>query len=256
VSTFDLYSRYYDLLYREKDYLAEVDHVAGLLERHGHATGDVLELGCGTGIHATMLAERNYQVHGIDLSAEMLAVAARRRDAQPVHMQRRLGFESGDIRSYRAGREFDAVVSLFHVFSYQSSNADLAAAFETAATHLRKGGVLICDFWFGPAVLAQRPAVRVRRLSADGTHIIRIAEPKLHFDRNVVDVDYEILIIDDADQRLQTIRETHVMRYLFMPELRAFASACGLSLERSMAWMSEAALDDTTWSGCAVFRKT
>jgi SAM-dependent methyltransferase len=73
-NVFDAYSRYYDLLYREKDYAAEADYVARLLRAHGAGT-ELPEFGCGTGEHARLLAAHGYQVLGIDRSAQMIAHA-------------------------------------------------------------------------------------------------------------------------------------------------------------------------------------
>ena len=52
MSVFGPYSRYYDLLNRDKDYDGEVEYVAGLLRRHSkRPVRSVLDVGCGTGSH-------------------------------------------------------------------------------------------------------------------------------------------------------------------------------------------------------------
>ena len=71
----------------------------------------------------------------------------------------------GDIRSVRLGRRFDAVISLFHVMSYQILDSEVAAVLDTAACHLAPGGLLLFDVWHGPAVLFQGPASAARSLS-------------------------------------------------------------------------------------------
>ena len=98
---FDAYSRYYDLLYRDKDYAAEVVYVADLLERYGVSGLELLEFGSGTGRHGRLLAERGYRVTGIERSAEMVA------QALPFP-----GFscQQGDICTVQLGRTFDAVL--------------------------------------------------------------------------------------------------------------------------------------------------
>ena len=52
-----------------------------------------------------------------------------------------------------------------------STNADLLAAFATAREHLNPGGVFIFDCWYGPAVLAERPSVRIKRMEDGATSI-------------------------------------------------------------------------------------
>jgi len=92
---FDAYAAYYDLLYRDKDYPAEVRYVQSLLRRHGVNSGEILELGCGTGKHAEQLARLGYSVHGIDLSPSMVDIARRRTSSD------RIRFDVGDARSAR-----------------------------------------------------------------------------------------------------------------------------------------------------------
>jgi len=48
---FERYAAYYDLLYRDKDYAAEVDYVLHTLHEAAPQIKAVLELGCGTGRH-------------------------------------------------------------------------------------------------------------------------------------------------------------------------------------------------------------
>ena len=64
----------------------------------------------------------------------------------------------GDIREIRLNKRFDTVIALFHVISYQTTNEDVTAAFETARQHLNSGGIFIFDISYGPAVLTERPA--------------------------------------------------------------------------------------------------
>ena len=46
---------------------------------------------------------------------------------------------------------------MFAVIGYQTSNDELFAALQTVRRHLKPKGLFICDFWYGPAVLKQRP---------------------------------------------------------------------------------------------------
>ena len=255
MSVFARYARYYDLLNRDKDYSAEVDYVRRLIEIHAPGSRSILELGCGTGLHACMLAEHGHVVHGIDMSADMLEAAGRRRAALSAELRAAVEFQFGDVRTYRHASSFDVVASLFHVFSYQTANSDLSAAFHTAAAHLRPGGTLICDFWYGPVVLKDRPETRVKRLHDDEIDIVRIAEPTVHHATNVVDVNYEIRIVERKTSNAQTITEQHRLRYLFLPELELHADQNELRLVQAYRWMTEQPPDESSWSVAAVFKK-
>lgn len=253
MKVFDQYARYYDLLYRDKDYRLEVDFVLSLINRYAPGKRSIFEMGCGTGIHAQMFAEAGHEIHGIDLSESMLESAVRRRDMLFPELRERLSFSQGDVRTYRADRRFDVVLSLFHVFSYQNENADLEASFVTAATHLNEGGVFVFDYWYGPAVLALRPETRVKRLYDGDLSILRIAESELKENRSVVEVNYETHV--EIGNISEVIREKHCMRYLFLLEIEFFAKKCGFELIRHQAWLRDEEPSLRSWSGCSILRR-
>lgn len=248
---FDSYARYYDLLYRDKDYAAEAAYVGSRLKRHAPRAARILELGCGTGAHAAHLAQMGYAVHGVDQSDSMLARAAARRASLAAETAARLSFGRGDVRTVRTGAMYDAVVSLFHVMSYQVTNADLQAAFATAAAHLTPGGLFLFDFWYGPAVLAQRPETRVKRLEDDSIKVTRIAEPVMRENECVVDVNYTVFIEEKGSGSVRQVRETHRMRYLFLPEL-ALLQGVAFRERASWAWMSDGDPGPHSWAAFQV----
>lgn len=214
----------------------------------------MLELGCGTGAHAGHLARAGYTVHGVDFSASMLTRAEARKAALPPDLAGRLSFSRGDVRGVRMDGTYDAVISLFHVMSYQTSNADLQAAFATAAAHLQPGGVFVFDFWYGPAVLTQKPEVRVKRLADDDIKVTRIAEPVMRMDENVVDVNYTVFIEVQATGKVEQVQETHRMRHLWLPELALYRD--GLFEERAThAWMEDGPPGAHSWAGVQVLAR-
>lgn len=254
-TVFDAYSRYYDLLYRDKDYAGEASYIASQLRRHAPGAARILELGCGTGGHAEHLARMGFAVSGIDQSETMLAEAVARKANLPPEIARRLAFAPGDARTARTGEIYDAVISLFHVMSYQTTDADLEAVFATAAAHLRPGGLFLYDFWYGPAVLAQRPQARVKRLEDERIRVTRDARPAMHDDQRVVEVHYAVRIESKESGAVQHLRETHRMRYLFLPELAALRGAA-FEERASRAWLSEDAPGPQSWSAFQVLART
>lgn len=252
---FNSYARYYDLLYRDKDYAGESEYVAAHISEQIPKANKILELGCGTGAHAEYLARMGYTVHGIDMSEAMLARAVARKAMLPPEIAGRLSFSLGDVCSIRTGETYDAVISLFHVMSYQTTNTDLEATFDTAAVHLESGGLFLFDFWYGPAVLTQKPEVRVKRLEDEEIKVTRIAEPEMHVNENTVDVNYTVFIEVKTSMLVEQVKEKHQMRYLFLPELVCFAGADTWSDFKSYGWMKLQALHQDDWSGFMVTTK-
>jgi SAM-dependent methyltransferase len=253
------YARHYDQLYADKDYSGESRYVSGLLSRWRCPGERLLDLGSGTGRHALCLAELGYRVRGVELSPEMLALAASRA-AEHAPGLRRSGltppaFVQGDMRAVRLGRGFDAVVSLFHALSYQVEDDDLRAAFQTAGAHLRDGGLFLFDAWYGPAVLAELPGPRVKRVH-DGSHeLVRLAQPTVFPALNVVAVDYRLLVEEKSTGTRTETRERHRLRYVFEPEVAELAGECGFEVLSAGEWLTGRPLGPGTWSACFVLRR-
>jgi len=245
-AVFNAYSRYYDLLYRDKDYVAEAEYIAGLLERFGVTGKDLLEFGSGTGKHGRLLAQRGYEVTGIERSAEMVAQA----DVVP-------GFscQQGDICTVQLDQAFDAVLSLFHVVSYQTTNDAVQAVFARAAEHLEAGGLFVFDVWYSPAVYAQKPEVRVKRMADEVTEITRIAEPEIFPNENRVNVNYTIFARDLVSGEEETMTETHPMRHFSMPELELLAQMSGFAVVGTEEFLTGSKPSEETWGVCFVMKR-
>ncbi len=244
MSVFGAYSRYYDLLYRDKDYAGEAAYIHRLIQAHSPGAKNVLNLGCGSGRHDRELAALGYLVTGVDRSEEMLDSARNNASA----LSNAPEYICADLCNLRIARRFDAVLALFHVFSYQASNADLKAAFATIREHLAPGGVCLFDCWYGPAVLADRPQERVKELEDDRVKVVRRALPVMHPNENLVDVCYHIDVVSIADNDRQELEETHRMRYLFRPEVEMLLSENGLQSVQFEEWMTGRNPGFETWN--------
>ena len=98
-----------------------------------HPPRTILELGSGGGNNASHLKAR-FTCTLTDLSPDMLALS-RTLNPECEHLE-------GDMRTLRLGREFD-VVFIHDAISYLTTEEDLRAAIETAAVHVRPGGVVV-----------------------------------------------------------------------------------------------------------------
>ncbi len=245
-TVFNAYSRYYDLLYQDKDYVGETGYIQTLLVRYGITQGNLLEFGSGTGKHGCLLAKRGYKVHGIERSAEMVAQAAQCE-----------GFtcQQGDICTLHLGRAFNAVLSLFHVVSYQVSNDALISLFDRSLEHLMPGGLFIFDVWYSPAVYAQRPGVRVKRMADDSVEITRIAEPVIYPNENRVDVNYTVFARNVDTGEYSKFTETHPIRHFSIPEIDILATQCGFERVATEAFLTGGNPGENTWGVCFVLRK-
>ncbi|MCP5106376.1 MAG: class I SAM-dependent methyltransferase, partial [bacterium] len=165
------YSNQYDRFYLDKDYASECDLVEAVFEKFATKPRTLLDLGCGTGSHALLLAERGYRVTGVDRSPHMLETA--REKAGEKNLE--INFIQHDISALTQEHPdldtpVDAVISMFAVIGYLTGNAQLAETFANIRRFLTPGGVFIFDCWYGPAVVSQRPETRVHTYDIADDH--------------------------------------------------------------------------------------
>ncbi|MDB9396252.1 class I SAM-dependent DNA methyltransferase [Microcystis aeruginosa] len=237
-------SYYYDLVVGHqgynKDYVKEVEFIHDVIQNYTTEAQSILDLGCGTGYHAALLAKKGYSVHGVDLSAEMLEQAKTRVENQT--MASCLSFSQGNVCTIRLDRQFDVVLALFHVVNYQVTNQDLLATFATVKNHLKAGGIFICDVSYGPYVLGEfksRPTASILRLedNSNGNEVTHISELNFLTHENIVEVTHNLWVTNQENQLLENSRETHPQRYLFKPEVELLADACELTVLDAMPWL-------------------
>ena len=240
------YSRYYDLLYKDKDYKGEVDYINAIIKKFSTRNcKSILDIGCGTGKHLRFFKDAGYHVSGIDLSESMIAEAK-------IHLQQEDDLHYSKASDFNLEKKFDVIVSLFHVMSYQTENKDLEMIFKNVYNHLEERGLFIFDFWYGPAVLTDPPVVKIKRLEDNEINVTRITEPVMRVNSNTIDVNFEVLIEDKKLHTLDVINETHKMRYLFLPEIEQYVFRAGLKMIDSFKWMMFSELSVDTWYGVVV----
>lgn len=248
------YAKFYNLLYKDKNYEEESEYVDHLIRLYYPGAKTILDLGCGTGRHDLHLAEKGYLVTGVDMSDEMLSFAKKLKVSGRSN-NHSLNFFPGDVREIRLEKSFDVVISLFHVMSYQTTNEDIQKSFKTASTHLKENGIFIFDCWYGPGVLADKPQVRVKKTDDKEISIIRISEPVIYPHDNLVDVHYHLLIRDKKNQRTDEIKECHRMRYLFQPEVKLFLENSDFEFVALLEFLKDTLPGPQSWSACFIARK-
>ena len=250
---FDKYAQYYDLLYQDKDYQREADYILSHIKKHHPETINILEFGSGSGIHGRLLANAGFHVRGIERSQEMIdqghsANLGKNQNSTFSCIQ-------GDCKSTIIGDHFDAVISLFHVLSYQTSNEKILAMLKNAHRQLKPGGVFIFDYWHAPAVWHIGPTLRVKRVSNHQLAITRIAEPECFREQNVVQVNYQTFVEDLTSSHISEIKETHEMRAFETHEIKEFANQTGFTLLHSEEWLTSYTPTKETWGVCTILQK-
>ncbi len=249
---FGNYSNYYDFIYKDKDYPAETDFIDSLIKKFSNGNiKTILDMGCGTGGHAFLLAQKGYNVMGIDRSEGMLSIAKEKAKKTKTSVD----FLKADIRDFNLNKEFDAVISMFAVMGYQTTNEDFEKALLNASQHLKHGGLFIFDVWFGPTVISQKPRDKIKIIENNDGKIIRLTRSTLDILKHTVDVNFNVMKIID-DKIIEQIEETHTLRFFFPMELELFIKNSGYQIIKMIPFMKiDGILSENDWDMTIVAKK-
>ena len=196
--------------------------------------GPLLELACGTARVTIPLARAGHEITGLDMSANMLAVARRKLAQEPADVRARIQLGEGDMRDFSLDERFRLIIIPFSAFQVLLDREDQRRCLECCARHLEPDGRLGIDV-FHP---------KLSRLAADAG----VEEAPEEFPgpegitvRLSAHTDYDI-----ANQRLrsgcryertapggETAISEHLLElhYFFRFEMEWMLEACGFEVE-------------------------
>ncbi len=101
--------------------------------------GRALDLGCGAGSNALMLAGQGWTVTGVDWSEEAIRLATEAAAEQGLDAR----FMVGDVTTWKPPEQYDLVISTYAL----PVGADARTAVRTARSALADGGTLLVVEW-------------------------------------------------------------------------------------------------------------
>jgi SAM-dependent methyltransferase len=215
---FEKTARFYDAIYSWKDYAAEARQLKTLLveRQQTMAPRTLLDVACGTGAHVPYL-RGDFAYEGLDLDAQMLALAHERFPDIPFH--------HGDMRDFELGRQFDVVTCLFSSIAYVKTADKLEQATATMARHVRRGGVLVIEPFVAPqeweagrptATFVDQPDLKIARMSVSAR------------EGDIAILDFHYLVAAPAG--VEHLTERHELGLFTDAEYRRAFAATGLDV--------------------------
>lgn len=134
---------HYDALTDDVQYDAWADYAEHIFARLGVSPKLVLDLACGTGSLSLRMAQRGYEMIGVDLSPDMLAAAAEK--AYAFEPERRPIFLCQDMAQLDLYGTIDAALCCLDSVNYVTDENALARAFSRVSLFLNPGGVFLFD---------------------------------------------------------------------------------------------------------------
>ena len=135
----------YDVLMADAEYSDRTAFLERMLRQSPFPVGRVLDIGCGTGTVAWLLAERGYRVIAADLSEEMLSVARGKCAKFPGDFCPPLFVRQAMQKLDIGNRTVDAAISTIDALNYLTREEDLIETFRRVYHSLRSGGRFLFD---------------------------------------------------------------------------------------------------------------
>lgn len=126
------FAKYYDIFYQNKDYKKEVKFLLNFIDDNMN----VLDIGCGTGIHASLLQKENISVDGLDLNKEMLDIAKKRIKGS-LYNQNMLNID--------INKKYNIIISMFAVLNHLKNTDELEIVFKNMSNILLPNGKILID---------------------------------------------------------------------------------------------------------------
>ncbi len=126
---------------KDVDYGEWTDYIEELFKANDVKPSMVLDLGCGTGSFCIEMAQRGYEMIGVDLSPDMLSCAK----AKSLGKNLDILYLNQDITGFELYGTVDAVVSLMDSMNYVTYKKDIKQVFKLVKNYLNPGGLFIFD---------------------------------------------------------------------------------------------------------------
>ena len=204
------------------------EYLHRLLREYGIDSGMVLDLGCGTGTMTEYLAERGYDMIGVDYSEDMLEIALEKK----LKSGHDILYLCQDMREFELYGTVRAIVSICDSVNYITEPSELQQVFYWVNNYLDPDGIFIFDF---------NTEYKYREILGDCT----IAESRedcsfiwdnYYYDKEKIN-EYELsLFVRDEElsengrEMYQRYQETHYQRGYTLEEMKALLEAAGMQV--------------------------
>ncbi len=126
------FAKYYDIFYKNKNYAMETEFLKNFINQDD----EIIDIGCGTGLHASLLQQDGFKVDGLDFNKEMLDIA-KGRVSSNLYLQ--------NILDININKKYDVIISMFAVLNHLKDTRELEKALMNMKNILADKGKIIID---------------------------------------------------------------------------------------------------------------
>jgi SAM-dependent methyltransferase len=206
-------SPYYHILYKkhdEKEAQQALDNLLSALKLPAGAR--IMDLACGKGRHSRYLAEKGFDVTGLDISRQSIEFASQFENDM-------LAFYQHDMRLPFRHNYYDAILNFFTSFGYFDNDADHLRTLVNVARGIKRDGLFLLDYFNSDWVRTVIGPPEVKEIDGIAFHTDKWLDEKHVFKK----VEFDAL----GDHYLFEER----VRLFTLPELDAMMQKAGMCIE-------------------------
>ena len=213
------FAEVYDTFMDNIPYEEWAEYLINILNEYSINDGLVLDLGCGTGKLTRFLAEKGFDMIGVDYSYEMLDIAKNQSKEDILYLLQ-------DMREFELYGTVKGIYSACDCLNYIMEEEELKQVFALANNYLDPGGIFVFDM---------NTPYKYRELLAENTFTETRDEGSFiwenYFDEEEQINEYDLtLYIKEEDGRFQRFEEAHYQRCYELKTIRTLLEEAGLEL--------------------------
>lgn len=233
MSTFsDDYSSIFDAIHKDKPYQQEAEFILARCQEHlGYMPKNLIDLACGSGMHAIEFVKKGLYVHANDLSAQMAEKALSRlgnsgQSEYSVSVSPMQKLPASETKHTK----FDVASALYTALGYLVSPDDLNNFLNNLKTHLAPKGLFFADVWNGYKMATGFSPSRERAYKHNETSITRISHNTHRPEINSLEVAFDFQVKNTKTLESNYFKEKHLVRYFTGIELETLFKAHGFKI--------------------------
>ncbi|NRF95074.1 class I SAM-dependent methyltransferase [Paenibacillus frigoriresistens] len=225
--SYEKFAYTYDRLMNSMPYEDWLRFVKESFDRFGLKPTTIVDLGCGTGNLTIPLAMEGYQLTGIDLSEDMLAVAEQKTGEHKSRLRGgAIHWVQQDLREWDLGEQVDVALSICDSLNYLLEEEEIVDAFRQTFEGLKTGGLFLFDVHTPEQLFAYADS-QPFFLNEDDVAYIWTSE----LDEERVQIEHELTIFvkDSGMNTFRRIDETHQQRAYSLQWLKEMLLTVGFT---------------------------
>ena len=238
MGAYESFASVYDLFMNDVDYDGWTDYIEEIWKKFDLTPGLVCELGCGTGNITLRLAEREYDMIAVDLSAEMLSEAEKKAEEKNINAL----FLMQDMREFELYGTVSSVLCLCDSLNYITEDEDMQDVFDLVNNYLDPGGLFIFDL---NTEYKFREIYGQNTFSETGDDAVYIWE-NYYDEEERINEYYLNFFVKNGGGTYDRTQEEHYERAYSLEEIKGFIEKSGMRFEAAYdAFTFEPAREDS-----------